>query len=54
MPKLKKYPKKPKQSATLKAMENYLDRVKSVDQYNAQIKKDAAKRETLKKRIQKL
>jgi len=54
MPKQKKYPKKPKQSASLRVMENFLSRVKDVDKYNADLKKNAAKRETLKKKIQNL
>jgi hypothetical protein len=51
MPKLKKYPKKPKASASLSAMENYLDKCKQIDKENAQIKADMKKKETLKKKI---
>jgi hypothetical protein len=54
MAKPKKYPKKPKQSASVKVMENYLSKVKMIDKYNADLKKEAAKREMLKKKIQNL
>lgn len=51
MPKLKKYPKKPKASASLSVMERYIERCKEVDRYNAALKKDEEKRKNLKKKI---
>lgn len=51
MAKLKKYPKKPKATATVKQMENYLSKRKEVDKYNNQIKAEAKKKEALKKKI---
>ena len=49
--KLKKYPKKPKQSASLQVMENYLKRRAEIDRENNRIKSDEAKRKRLKERI---
>ena len=51
MPKLKKYPKKPKANASLSVMERYLERCKDVDKYNAELKKNEEKRKTIKKKI---
>jgi len=51
MAKLKKYPKKPKSTASLATMERYLIRCKEVDKENARIKKDAQKKEQLKRKI---
>ena len=51
MAKLKKYPKKPKASASVATMERYLARCKEVDKENARIKKDAQKKEQLKRKI---
>lgn len=52
--KLKKYPKKPKASASLETMKKYLDRCKEIDRENAQMQKDKKQRETLKKKIQQM
>lgn len=49
--KLKKYPRKPKQSASLSAFQNYKARCKEIDKENAQIERDNKKREQLKKEI---
>lgn len=49
--KLKKYPKKPKASASLQTMENYLAKRKEVDKANAKIKSDIAKKASLRKKI---
>jgi hypothetical protein len=47
--KLKKYPKKPKASASVEVMENYLRRCKEVDKENNKRKSDKKKAETKKK-----
>lgn len=52
--KLLKYPKKPKGSASATTLQNYIDRCKEVDKKNAEIRKDNAKRETLKKQVAKI
>ncbi len=39
-PKLKKYPKKPKQSASTASLENYVSRCKAVDNENRAIMQD--------------
>ena len=52
MAKLKKYPKKPKASASLAVLERYLERRKEVDKANAKIKADANKKASLRKKIQ--
>jgi len=52
--KKRKYPKKPKQSAKISTMENYLAKRKEVDKYNAQIEKDKKTRESLKAKIRKI
>jgi hypothetical protein len=49
--KLKKYPKKPKASASVATMENYLRRRKEVDKENSRIKAEAAKKASLRKKI---
>jgi hypothetical protein len=54
MAKLKNYPKRPKANASAAVMERYLQRCKDVDKQNAEIKKEAAKRENLKKQISKI
>lgn len=54
MAKLKKYPKKPKASASLATMENYLARCKEIDKENARIKADEKKRKALKDKIAKV
>ena len=51
MAKLKKYPKKPKASASVAVKESYLKRVKEVDKENNRIKSDAAKSKALSKKI---
>lgn len=50
--KLKKYPKKPKASASMGTLEKYLQRVKEIDKENNKRKSDAKKKETLKKKVQ--
>lgn len=52
MAKLKKYPKKPKASASAATLENYLKKCKEVDKFNAPIKAEMKKREALKKKVQ--
>jgi len=54
MAKLKKYPRKPKSNASVATMESYLARCKQVDKDNNEIKKQAAKKEQLKKKIAKV
>lgn len=49
--KLKKYPKKPKATASLAVHENWLKKVKEVDKINNQIKADKKKKETIRKKI---
>lgn len=53
-PKKIKYRKKPKASASLSAMENYLDHRKEVDKRNAQKQADYKKSLALKAKISKL
>jgi hypothetical protein len=53
-PKLKKYPKKPKASASLAVMQKYLDRRKDVDKANAAAQSDYKKALDLRKKIAKL
>ena len=50
--KLKKYPKKPKASASVATMQRYLERCKEVDRHNARAAAEKKQKETLKKRIQ--
>jgi hypothetical protein len=52
--KLLKYPKKPKASASANTLQNYITRCKEVDKKNAEIRKEAQKRETLKKQVAKI
>ena len=52
--KIKKYPKKPKQSAGLTVLENYLAKCKEIDKHNEQVKRDHKKRLELKKKVQTL
>jgi hypothetical protein len=54
MAKLKKYPKKPKASASVEVMKRYLERCKAVDKDNAPIKKALKEKEALKKKISNL
>ena len=49
--KLKKLPKKPKAGASVKAMENYLDRVADIKKENEAIVKENAHAEKLRKQI---
>ncbi|MDX9696023.1 MAG: hypothetical protein RBT49_09550 [Bacteroidales bacterium] len=49
--KMLKYPKKPKQSASVVTLERYIERCKEIDKENAKRKAQNAKRETLKKRV---
>jgi len=48
----KKYPKKPKAGASLKAMENYLQKCKQIDAENKKIRAHNKKCEEMKKKIQ--
>ncbi len=52
--KLLKYPKKPKATASVTTLENYIARCKEVDKKNAEIRKQNQKREALKKQVQKI
>jgi len=52
MAKLKKLPKKPRQSAPLSTWERYNERVKEVQKYNRQIESDAKKKSNLIKKLQ--
>lgn len=54
MAKLKKYPKKPKASASVTVLENYLRRVAEIDKENAQIKKDVERKKQLQGKISKI
>ena len=49
--KMKKYPKKPKPSASLEVKERYLKRVSEIDKENAKRKAMQKKSEALSKRI---
>ena len=55
MAKTKKYPKMPKKGASLAVWENYNRKVKEIDSYNAKVKADERKKESLiaqaKKRV---
>ena len=51
--KKKKYPKKPKASASISTMQNYLTRCKEVDKANAQIEKDKKTKKALRDKINK-
>lgn len=49
--KLKSFPTKPKRTASLKTLENYLDKVKKVEHENQKIKSENQKVEQLRKKI---
>jgi hypothetical protein len=49
--KMQKYPKKPKQSASVAAKERYLQRCKEIDKENARRKSENKKSEDLSKKI---
>lgn len=51
---LKKYPKKPKATASVAVMERYLQRCKEIDKENAAKKKEADRKEQLRKKITKI
>lgn len=51
MPKLKKYPKAPKATASLKVWENYHAKCKDVDKFNAPIIAADKKKESVKKSV---
>jgi len=51
MPKLKKYPKAPKASATVKQWEKYQEKCKDVDKFNAPILAGEKKKESIKKSV---
>lgn len=53
MPKLRKLPKAPKNSASLAVWQNYEKRVKEVNSYNNNLKKEAAKKLALIKKLKK-
>jgi len=52
--KLLKYPKKPKATASVQTLQNYIQRCKEVDKRNAEIRRENAKRDTLKKQVAKI
>jgi|GEM_PF-1852175 len=52
--KLLKYPKKPKATASVQTLQNYIQRCKDVDKRNAEIRRENAKRDTLKKQVAKI
>jgi len=49
--KMLKYPRKPKASASVKVMENYLERCKAIDKENAARTAENKKAEMLRKKI---
>jgi hypothetical protein len=49
--KMKSYPKRPKASASLATLENYLQKVREIDKENATRKSTNAKRDKLAKQI---
>ena len=49
--KLKRYPKKPKASASVATMQNYLQRVREVDKENSRRKSENSKAASLRKKI---
>lgn len=53
MAKKKKYPKKPKQSASVTILQNYLAKCKEVDKFNASIITEEKKRKTLLAQVRK-
>ena len=54
MPTPKKFPKKPKKSASIKTMQNYLDKVEAIKKFNADIVKAEAKAKAKKESDKKL
>ncbi len=50
--KFKKLPKKPKASASVATMENYLRKVAEVKKFNQKVKSDKVRKESLRKKIQ--
>jgi hypothetical protein len=46
-----KYPKKPKQTASLQTWEKYHDKIKEVDKRNAEIEKEKKKKADLIKKV---
>ncbi|KAA0992770.1 hypothetical protein [Dyadobacter aurulentus] len=54
MAKPKKYPKSPKQSASLQTWENYKAKCAAVDKHNSQIVADKKKKEAVKKQVQQM
>lgn len=53
-PKKLKYPRKPKASASLATMENYLKRVKEIDKANADREREYKKALTLREKIKRM
>jgi len=49
--KLKKYPKKPKATASVQTLERYLAKVKEIDRDNARIKAEKTKQLGLRKKV---
>lgn len=49
--KKKKYPKKPKASASVRTLQNYIQKCKDVDKFNSQILSEKKKKEGLLKKI---
>ena len=49
--KMKKYPKKPKGSASATTFENYLAKCRDIDKENSRRNSENKKREALKKRV---
>jgi hypothetical protein len=54
MAKKKRYPKQPKEKASLSTWENYHAKCKDVDKFNADLDKDAKKKDTVKSAVKKL
>jgi hypothetical protein len=53
MPKAKKLPKAPRINASLAVWQNYEKRVKEVNTYNNNLKKEAAKKQAIIKKLKK-
>jgi hypothetical protein len=53
-PKKLKYPRKPKATASVATMENYLKRVKEVDKKNAENEREYKKALTLREKIKRM
>jgi len=49
--KMLKYPKKPKASASVSTLENYIAKTKEIDKANAKRKAENSKKETLRKKV---